>query len=343
MVKARLDLTSRVRQGMAVERQSADERLTQNNVVETAHREAARVTGAALAAPSMETPAGKGRFRIRIVDLVSNPYNPRTFYNPQTIDSLAKSFNDEGQLVAIKVTELPEYPDKRVIVDGERRVRAAKSRGDEYIDAELSEESLGAKDLYLRAYRANKERDEQTVFDDAVAWKKLLDEGIYIDYNELAASVGESVNQVTKITLLTELPQLFFNKLAQSARPLGLSHAYNLKLIYERAGEQVAEHWLQEIVEGRASVRRLEQAASAEATVKRPGSRRPHYQSRVQFKTPTGTDLGELKLFGDGRTELSLKGVQGAAQHKLADRVKALVEEWSLEIREDSNVSPSGA
>ncbi|NPT60841.1 ParB/RepB/Spo0J family partition protein [Paraburkholderia elongata] len=342
MAKGRLDLTSRVRQGMAVERLSADERLTQNNVVETAQREAARVTGAALAlAPSML--ARKGRFSIRLADLVSNPYNPRTFYNPQTIDSLAKSFSDEGQIDAIKITELPEYPNKRVIVDGERRVRAAKALGNEYIDAELSEEPLGAKDLYLRAYRANKERDEQTVFDDAVAWRKLLNEGVYVDYNELAAAVGESVNQVTKITLLNELPQLFFNKLAQAAKPLGLSHAYNLKLIYERAGEQVAEHWLQEIIEGRASVRRLEQAASADATIKRPGSRRPHYQSRVQFKTPTGADLGELKLFGDGRTELSLKGVQGPAQHKLADRVKALVEEWSLEINDDSDLSASGA
>lgn len=342
MAKGRLDLTSRVRQGMAVERMSADERLTQNNVVETAQREAARVTGAASAlAPSILP--GKGRFRIRVAELVSNPYNPRTFYNPQTIDSLAKSFSEEGQIDAIKVTELPEYPNKRVIVDGERRVRAAKALGNEYIDAELSQEPLGAKELYLRAYRANKERDEQTVFDDAVAWRRLLDAAIYVDYNELAAAVGESVNQVTKITLLTELPQLFFNKLAQASKPLGLSHAYNLKLIYERAGEQVAEHWLQEIVEGRASVRRLEQAASAEATVKRPGSRRPHYQSRVQFKTPMGVDLGELKLFGDGRTELSLKGVLGPAQHKLADRVKALVEEWSLEINEDSDLQASGA
>lgn len=342
MAKARLDLTSRVRQGMAVERQSADERLTQNNVVETAQREAARVTGAASPFAPLISP-GQGRFRIRLADLVSNPYNPRTFYNPQTIDSLAKSFGDEGQIEAIKVTELPEYPNKRVIVDGERRVRAAKALGNEYIDAELSQEPLGAKDLYLRAYRANKERDEQTVFDDAVAWKKLLDAAIYVDYNELAAAVGESVTQVTKITLLTELPQRFFNKLAQAAKPLGLSHAYNLKLIYERAGEQVAEHWLQEIVEGRASVRRLEQAASAEAPIKRPGSRRPHYQSRVQFKTPMGVDLGELKLFGDGRTELSLKGVQGPAQHRLADRVKALVEEWSLDIDEDSDLQASGA
>jgi ParB family transcriptional regulator, chromosome partitioning protein len=42
--------------------------------------------------------------------------------------------------------------------------------------------------------------------------------------------------------------------------------------------------------------------------------------------------LGELKLFGDGRTELSLQGVRGEAQQLLAERMKNLIEEWSNEL-----------
>lgn len=334
---------------MAFERKSADQRLKQNNVVETARREAAAVTGVAVPTDNDFEFAGRGRFKVRIADLVSNPYNPRTFYNPASIDSLAKSFGEVGQIEAIKLTTLEQFPGKHVIVDGERRVRAAKARGDDHIDAEISEihgddalvaehpeQHLAAKDLYLRAYRANKDRDEQTIFDDALMWKKLLEDGVFLDHNELGAAVGVAPNHVTKVTGIASLPELFFNKLAQSEKPLGLSHAYNLKAIWERAGEEVAEHWLQEFVDGRVAVRKLEEVAKSLLEAKPAKARRPHYQSRVKFRTPSGAEIGELKVFGDGRTELSLKGVQGADHNKLADRVKAVIEEWTLEIEDES-------
>ncbi|MGF6265333.1 ParB family chromosome partitioning protein [Paraburkholderia youngii] len=326
----KLDLTSRVRQGMAVERQSAVARLEEKDVAATAHREASGLVG--VTGGSADNAATGRRLKVRLADVTSNPYNPRTFYNPESIDSLRKSFDEQGQLEPIKVTKLARFPGKYVIIDGERRVRAAKSRDDDYIDAEFVDEELETKALYLRAYRANKERDEQTVFDDSVAWKKLLDEGVYQDYRELAIAVGEAPGQVNKVIHLTSLPVSFIEKMAHQSKTIGLAHAYNLKLIFDRAGQRVAEHWLNEVVEGRASVRKLEQISSADAPTRRPGSRRTHYQSRVQFKRRDGVALGELKLFGDGRTELSLQGVQGDDQQRLAERMKKLIEEWSGEL-----------
>jgi ParB family transcriptional regulator, chromosome partitioning protein len=141
-----LNLTSRVRAGMAVERESAEARLAKNDVAETARREAVNVIGKA------SEPTPSGRFKIKISEAVSNPYNPRSFYNAETIEGLARSFEQEGQLEPIKVTRLPEFPGKFVIIDGERRLRAGKSRGDEFIDAEICEETLEKQTLYLRAY-----------------------------------------------------------------------------------------------------------------------------------------------------------------------------------------------
>jgi len=330
MAKKLLDLTSRVRTGMAVERQSATARLSAADVAGTAAREASLVgVGDPNRAPGEGT---TGRFKVRIKDLVSNPYNPRIFYNPQTIDALAKSFGEEGQLEAIKVTRLPEYPGKWVIVDGERRTRAGTSRGDEEIDAEVSSESLESRSLFLRAYRANKERDPQTVFDDAISWKKLIDNRIYRDYTELAVAVGEAPSYVNKVILLTSLPQNFLNRLAENSNVVGLSHAYNLKLIYDRADIRVAEHWLQEILDGKVAVRRLEQIAVAAAPARSTGSSRAHYQSKVPFKLANGVDLGELKLFRDGRAVLTLQGVPAHAQQVLADRMKAMIDQWSQEL-----------
>jgi ParB family transcriptional regulator, chromosome partitioning protein len=334
-----LDLTSRVRSGMALERQSADQRLAANDVAGTAVREVSELVGLQSEVVELHSDYGR-RFPAKISDLVSNPHNPRIFYNPQSIDGLAKSFEEQGQIEAIQVTRLPEFPGKLVIVDGERRKRAAKARGDEFVDAEMVP-PLEAKKLFLRAYHANKERDPQTVFDDAIAWKKLLDERVYLDYNELAAAVGESPTQVNKVILLTTLPENFLNRLAQHSNEVGLGHAYNLKLIYERADVSVAEHWLQEVIEGKVSVRRLEQVALAQGPAKKTGSSRTHYQSKIPFRLSNGVDLGELKLFRDGRTVLALQGVPAHAQQVLADRMKVLIDEWSREISTDSSPASS--
>ncbi len=328
----KLNFTSKVRAGMAAERTSAEARLDEKDVVATAQREAASVIGrmAEISVPESAPVTGSTVTKIPVADTVSNPYNPRTFYSAEAIDDLAASFAQQGQIAPILVTRLPQFPDKYVIVDGERRIRAAKSRGDQFIDADIRD-ALDNQTLYLRAYHANKEREEQTVFDDALAWKKLLDDRVYVDQAELGVAVGEDPRHISKVISLTSLPPYLLQRMAQFSKDVGLGHAYNIKLIFDRAGPGVAEHWLQQALDGKASVRKLEAAASAEGGARRAGPSRTHYQSRVQFKRRDGVALGELKLFGDGRAELNLKGIPAAEQQRLAERVKSAVEAWLSE------------
>jgi len=324
----KLNFTSKVRAGMAVERASAGERLAETDVVGRAQRDA---VVAPVVEATIDSIAPQRIRKIALDDVVSNPYNPRAFYSAETIDELANSFAQQGQITPIQVTRLPEFPGKYVVVDGERRIRAAKSRGDQYIDADLKD-GLDHQKLYLRAYHANKEREEQTVFDDAIAWKKLLDDRVYVDQVELGVAVGQDPKYISKVVSLASLPPFLLQRMAQFSKAIGLGHAYNLKLIFDRAGLQVAEHWLQQVVDGKATVRKLEAAASAQTGARSAGPRRTHYQSRVQFSRRDGVALGELKLFGDGRAELSLKGIAPADQQRLAERVKSVVEQWAAEI-----------
>jgi ParB/RepB/Spo0J family partition protein len=325
---AKLNFTSKVRAGMVAERVSAGERLAEADVVNIAQREATAVSQPEEGSSQPESHTVR---MILVEDVVSNPYNPRAFYSAETIDELADSFGKQGQITPILVTHLAEFPGKYVIIDGERRIRAARSRGDKTIEADIRE-GLDNQNLYLRAYHANKEREEQTVFDDALAWKKLLDDRVYVDQVELGVAVGEDPKHISKVISLTSLPPFLLQRMAQNKKDIGLGHAYNIKLIFDRAGASVAEHWLEQVVEGKASVRKLEAAASAEAGARRIGPRRTHYQSRVQFNRPDGVALGELKLFGDGRAELSLKGISPADQQRLAERVKAVIEQWASEM-----------
>ncbi|HEF4734047.1 ParB/RepB/Spo0J family partition protein [Burkholderia multivorans] len=333
--KGRLDLTSRVRAGMEEQTRSATARLDAAKVVQTAHLEVAdqlpsevarRIPGAI----SREGTAMSDRrpVRIRVADTIPNPYNPRVFYDSTTISNLAESFGSQGQLEAIKVTRLPEFPDKWVIIDGGRRTRAAALRKDEFIEAEIIEEELEPKSLYLRAYHANKDRDEQTDFDDAYAWKKLLDAGVYRDQMELAAAVGRDPKHVSKVLQLTTLPTTLLEAMAKRADVVRLSHAYNLKLIYDRAGEAVAARWLKEVIDGTASVRKLEQVASEQSKGTDSKRSKIHYQSKFPFRASNGDEIGMLKQFADGRTELTLKGVTGPAQEELGEKLKELILQW---------------
>ncbi|CAG9243156.1 ParB-like partition protein [Burkholderia diffusa] len=334
--KPKLDLTSRVRAGMDEQTRSATARLEAAQVVETAHREVAHVLPSDVAdripgAISREgTIASERRpVKIRIADTIANPYNPRVFYDDTTIDYLAESFGSQGQLEAIKVTRLAQYPGKWVIIDGGRRTRAAARRNDEFIDAEVIEDELEAKSLYLRAYHANKDRDEQTDFDDAYAWQKLLADGVYRDQNELAVAVGKDPKHVSKVLQLTTLPTSLLESMAKRADVVKLSHAYNLKLIFDRAGDSVAAHWLKDVIDGKVSVRKLEQVASEVGKEKTARRSKVHYQSKFPFQLRDGSEIGVLKQFADGRTELSLKGVTGPEQAELCEKLKAVVLEWT--------------
>ena len=339
----KLDLKSKVRVGMHAERSDVDARLLNSGVVKTAQADAAHILDDSSRAVidekvpvDVEPRDQTDDQRIHVLsidDCIANPYNPRAFYSPQSIDALAATLEREDQLQPIIFTQLPEYPGKNIIVDGERRKRALKSLGRTTILG-MYRANLSPKSLFIHAYRANKERDDQTVFDDAVSWQRLLNEHVYRDQLELAAAVGEDKGVVNKVLLLNTLPMSLLQRMVDNAEKVKLSHAYNIKLICDKAGEAVAEHWLDQVIAGQASVRKLDQVASSDKTAAR-GAKRTHYESRVKFASRSGFELGELKSFADGRAELNVKGVKGKAQERLIDKLTAVVQTWALELQDE--------
>ncbi|WP_186057949.1 ParB/RepB/Spo0J family partition protein [Burkholderia gladioli] len=343
----RLDLKSKVRVGMNAERSDVDDRLQNSGVVKIAQANVAHILdpdarpmtdGTPDDLPA-DHPEDQRIHVLSIDDCIPNPYNPRAFYSPQSIDTLAATLQQEQQLQPVIFTRLPEYPGKNIIVDGERRKRALKSLGRTTVMA-IYRPDLSKKELFTLAYKANKERDDQTVFDNAVSWQRLLSEKIYRDQLELAAAIGEDKGVVNKVLLLNTLPMPLLQRMVDNADKVKLSHAYNIKLICDKAGDAVAEHWLEQVIAGRVSVRKLEQVAASDMTGAR-GAKRTHYESRVKFASPHGFELGELKAFADGRAELSLKGVKGVAQEQLIDKLTAVVQSWALELTDDDFDAPN--
>lgn len=317
------------RKGLAAERGDVDGRLDAQGIHAPLETETVAVSEAASQPSGVRgnLPPVKARVKLLLKDIVSNPFNPRTYYSPEAIDALAVKLKRDGQYETIKVTENHRYPGKYVIIDGEYRYRAMKSMGEVEIDAEITP-LLSDRDLYLVASRINKDRTPQTVFDDAVAWQKLLDEGIFTDQDRLAADLDMQKSQLSKVLRLNKLPAPLLQRMAEHGGQVGLSHAYSLLLIFERKGMETAEGLLERVIAGEISSKQLEQFNAKAAEQNESRQTRSHYSARVQFAAANGAELGQLKHFRDGRTELKLSGLNEQQQEALSERLEAVVREF---------------
>ncbi|EKS72505.1 parB-like partition protein [Burkholderia sp. SJ98] len=325
----KLGLGASIRKGMASEKVDVDGRLnarTGDNAFNTNGSGSAPVSDTGHGSPadiSMSSP----RLQVALEELVSNPLNPREFYKPSDIDELAVLLRREGQHVPIVVTRNSRFPGKYVIVDGERRFRAKKSLGETTIDCELVEE-LTDQELYILASSINRNRAEQTVFDDAVAWERVLAQNVFASQDALAESLGVTKSTVSKALHIAKLPKTFLERMA-ATEGVGLGHAYNIKLIIDKAGNAAAERILELVVAGEMSVRRLEEHVKKLDNTSPPrGSKKTHYSGNVPFQAPDGREIGALKQYRDGRTELKLSGLSEQQQALIVGKLETVVREF---------------
>jgi ParB family chromosome partitioning protein len=327
-----LSLAAGLLKGLNNERAALDEREKKEDVA--ASLPVAAAPSAKTAETSLHTavpPAAAAlgsRVRIAIADCISNPYNPREFYPEAKIQELALTLQRDGQIEAIKVTRLPQYPGKYVLVDGERRLRAKRSLGESYIEAEVRSDETPA-ELYSTAYRANNDHERQTIFDDAIAWRRLLDESVFPDQGALAERVGRDKAYVSKVLSLNVLPRSILARMAESADRVGLQASYFIKLIFDKAGEENADRALTSVIDGKKTVRQLElQVRDIPSPTTQARKPRTRYHQLYDFKSD-GALLGQLKTFPDGRISLELKDIPAEHQEGLAERLKEIIDSFA--------------
>ncbi|MDP9586724.1 UNVERIFIED_ORG: ParB family chromosome partitioning protein [Burkholderia contaminans] len=291
------------------------------------------VEAATPAAPTAATPADAHDLgapqRVAVKDCIPNPFNPRVFYSESSLHELALTLKREGQIEPIKVTRLPEFPGKLVVIDGQRRLRATSINGDETINATFRTDHT-PEQLYTIAYRANHDHERQTIFDDAVAWKRLLDEKVFPDQNTLAEKIGKDKASISKTLSLNALPNTLLERMASANDVVGLQAAYFLKLIFERLGEPAADRLLTAVIDRKKSVRDLENFLRAQSDGNKKTGR-TRYSVRHDFALESRA-IGQLKTYPDGRLDLQLKGVDASHQESLADRLKTVIDAYVAEL-----------
>lgn len=150
--------------------------------------------------------------KILIHKIFANPEQPRRDFEPVELGILADSIREHGVINPISV-EGPLEGDVYILIDGERRWRAAKLAGLSEIEASVrpAMNGEGPRERLTMAMIANLQRADMNPIDEANGYQKMRELGYSIA--EIAAQVGCHTSNINcKLGLLTlpdEVQQLF--------------------------------------------------------------------------------------------------------------------------------------
>lgn len=139
---------------------------------------------------------------IPISKLVTNPYQPRIVMEPASLQELADSIEQNGLLQPVVVSN-----DGNVltIIAGHRRVEAHKLLNKEFIKAIIMDKVVHAQ-LALLPLVENLQRSDMDPIENAIAFKKILDDKIVDSQNDLAEKIGVSKSWLSKSLSVLRLP-----------------------------------------------------------------------------------------------------------------------------------------
>ncbi|CAB3800046.1 ParB/RepB/Spo0J family partition protein [Paraburkholderia fynbosensis] len=238
-----------------------------------------------------------------------SPFNPRHFYLKSSIADLAVNLAKQGQQQAIHV--IPDYdsPGTYFVSDGGRRVRALKEANKESVKAVVIDLPIGIQS-YKLGYDLNVQRDSQTVFDNAVVWKRFLDDRHFQSQKELAEHLGLDESTVAVALSIAKLPEPVMHEMVARPDRFGSNMAYQVGRYHTARGADATLRLINKILSDDLSTRQVADIVkgrvSAQESVKPAGRQR--YAQRLEIKLE-GVSVGDLKSYGDDRIELRLKGL----------------------------------
>lgn len=180
-------------------------------------------------------------------ELRSNPYQPRKNFDEKALQELASSIKEHGVFQPIIAKKsIKGYE----IIAGERRVKASILAGKETIPAILRD--FSDQDMMEIALLENLQRENLNALEEAIAYKKLLDE-LSLTQDKLAERLGKSRSHITNMLGLLSLPEEVKDMIMSNK--LSMSHARILSKIEDNEKiKQLAE----KIVVDGLSVREVE-------------------------------------------------------------------------------------
>lgn len=274
--------------------------------------------------------------RIRVDSIDPDPQQPRFEWDlpdaKAELEELGASLVVQGQLDPVTVSPHPDKPGRFLLENGERRLRAAKLKGIEALDAiVLSPEQRASREARLLAQLAHNSGRRLTKREQAHAFQKLRVFGMTQD--EIAAAAGVGKSTVGDLLAMAEAPEavkpLFEEGVLTAAaapivRQLAELPAAKVKEIIEYAEQDM--DWEDAVDDGKsvpvkAVKRAIEEAIDECLVALEPGS-----DVYARYRGPKATIKGKLYALDDAKARTIVQQVredkarQGAKESAPAKR-----------------------
>lgn len=167
----------------------------------------------------------------------------RSSFDETEVESLAQSIREVGLMQPIRVRR---YDDSWVVIDGERRLRAAKLVGWDAMPAFVEEDELSEPEILQRQLIANCQRQDLSAIDKARAIARLMEQS-ECNGTQVSRMLGLSQGNVSRLLALLELPGDIQDQVGRGE--LSASKAYQIARagdceLQKELAEEVAEKGL---------------------------------------------------------------------------------------------------
>jgi ParB family chromosome partitioning protein len=200
--------------------------------------------------PDAPLPVEGARYAELPVTAISpNPQQPRTVFDEEALDELARSVREVGVLQPVVVREVS--PGEYQLIMGERRWRASQAAGVATVPAIIRD--TADTDLLRDALLENLHRQQLNPLEEGAAYQQLLEE-FNGTHEELASRLGKSRSHVSNTMRLLNLPPSVQRRVA--AGVLSAGHARALLALDDIDAQERLAHRI--VAEG-LSVRAVEE------------------------------------------------------------------------------------
>lgn len=209
---------------------------------------------------------------LKLEDLRSNPYQPRSYFDEEALKELAESIKEYGVIQPIIVRKSIKGYD---IIAGERRVKASLLAGKKTIPAIIKDFS---DELMMEvALLENIQREDLSSIEEAEAYKNIIDE-LSLTQEELAIKIGKSRSYITNMLGLLRLPN-DVKKLINN-KSISMGHARCLSKLDDK--EKMSE-LAKRVVSEDLSVRKLEEILSSPETKKKNPIKKVNVNNEYEY------------------------------------------------------------
>ena len=169
--------------------------------------------------------------KISLENIQVNPYQPRTYFDEESLRELASSIKELGVIQPITVRKIG---DSFQLVSGERRFRASKLIGNNSIPAYIR--TANDQEMLEMALVENIQRKNLDPIEVALSYQRLIDE-IQLTQEELSVRVGKKRSTVTNYLRLLKLDPILQTGMRDGFISMGHGRALiNIKSASDQLG-----------------------------------------------------------------------------------------------------------